>query len=175
MKDKVPFYELVNMFFVGSVFTILALFLCFDSLPLDFVKDNSPVLADWRFLISAVAFIAMYEVGFIINKIGSIIVAPLLSKTKIWPHEEYHVDVSEIAMKNARFQSMITELTLMRSHIVMFSALAIMSLCTGKGIYALPLVACIVIFVLAGRKHNARINTIRKDYQGRNDNPQCNG
>lgn len=174
MKDKVPFYELVNMFFVGSVFTILALFLCFDSLPLDFVKDNSPVLADWRFLISAVAFIAMYEVGFIINKIGSIIVAPLLSKTKIWPREEYHVDVSEIAMKNARFQSMITELTLLRSHIVMFFVLTVISLCKGKVVYTVPFVICIAIFILAGRKHNARINIIRKDYQAQSNNPQCN-
>ena len=76
MKDKVPFYEIVNMFFVGSVFTLLTLLLCFNSLPWDLVKDHLSLFSDWTFLISAVLLIAMYEIGFILNKAGSIIITP---------------------------------------------------------------------------------------------------
>lgn len=169
MKDKVPFYEIVNMFFVGSVFTLLTLLLCFNSLPWDLVKDHLSLFSDWTFLISAVLLIAMYEIGFILNKAGSIIITPILSKTKIWPREEYHIDVSKIAKGNPKFQSMITELVLMRSHIMMFLVLAAIAFYNGKIIYAVTFIVLVVVFVLAGRMHNARINIIRKDYQKENE------
>lgn len=170
MKDKVPFYEIVNMFFVGSVFSLLVVLLYFDSLPLELLRENLTLFSDWTFLISAVLLIAMYEVGFIINKAGSVIVTPILSKMKIWPRDEYHIDVSEISMKNAKFQSMITELVLVRSHIMMFLVLTAVAFRNNKDIYAVTFIVLTVVFVLAGRKHNARINTIRKDYQDRKDN-----
>ena len=41
------------------------------------IKENADLLSDWSILISAVLLIAMYELGFIINKMGSVIIEPI--------------------------------------------------------------------------------------------------
>ena len=114
MKDKIPFYNIVNMFFVGAVFSLCLILLLHSYIPFDWIKENAELLSDWSVLISAILLIAMYELGFIINRMGSIIIVPLysykkLKKFRIWPKENYGIDVSEIAQVNPRFQSMITE------------------------------------------------------------------
>ena len=104
----------------------------------------------------------MYEIGFIINRMGSIIVAPIYEKLKLWPKEEYGIDVSELAQSNPRFQSMITEMNLMRSHIMMCFLLVVISLILGEWIWSGSFVVLIIVFTFGGKKHNTKINTIRK-------------
>ena len=124
MKDKVPFYNIVNMFFVGAVFSLCLAILFCDYIPFEWIKENAKLLSDWNIFISAILLIAMYELGFIINRMGSVIIEPVYrggkrKKFKIWPKDDYGIDVSEIEQINPRFQSMVTELILMRSHIMM--------------------------------------------------------
>ena len=75
--------------------------------------------------------------------------------------------MSEIAKSNPRFQSMITELNLMRSHIMMSAILFVIALILKKWIWAGSFLIVIVIFTLGGRKHNSKINIIRRDYEQR--------
>lgn len=163
MKDKIPFYNIINMFFVGSVFTFIVIVLFhgqFNSIDL-----SAPIFVfvkDWSTVISAILLIVMYEIGFILNRASSVIVEPILTKTKIWPKYPYDKDVSEISEKNSKFQSMITELVLMRTHILLYLIAAILSLFSSYKWFALICVALIIIFIFAGRKHNAKINKIRK-------------
>ena len=105
----------------------------------------------------------MYELGFIINRMGSIIVAPFYKKIKLWPVGQYGIDVSELAQINPRFQSMITELNLMRSHIMMCLLLLVISLSMKKWMWSGVFVLLIVVFTLSGKKHNTKINIIRKE------------
>ena len=77
MNEKIPFYNIVNMFFVGCVFIIFLTPFFIDAIDLDIVKEYSTILSDWTTIISVVAIIAMFEIGFIINRLGSIIVEPL--------------------------------------------------------------------------------------------------
>lgn len=162
MKEKIPFYNIVNMFFVGCVFVIFMIPFFIDAIDLDAVKKYGEILSDWTAIISVVAIIAMFEIGFIINRLGSIIVEPLYAILKIWPREKYDAKVSEISRSNAKFQSMITELNLMRSHIMICLIILIVALFLGKFLYALSMFALICIFSLGGRKHNTKINIIRK-------------
>lgn len=162
MKEKIPFYNIVNMFFVGCVFVIFMIPFFIDAIDLDVVKEYSEILSDWTGIISVVAIAAMFEIGFIINRLGSIIVEPLYVILGIWPREKYDVKVSEISQNNAKFQSMITELNLMRSHIMICLIILIVALFLGKFLYALSMFALICIFSLGGRKHNTKINIIRK-------------
>ena len=101
MKDKIPFYEIVNKFFVGAVFTIFFVIVTADKLSLiDLYNKYATILKDWSVLVATILLIAMYEIGFIINRAGSAFIAPLLEKTKIWPKKEYGIDVSEIKETN---------------------------------------------------------------------------
>ena len=162
MKDKIPFYNIVNMFFVGAVFSLCLAILLRAYIPFEWIKENAELLSDWSILISVILLIAMYEIGFIINRMGSIIVAPIYEKLKLWPKEEYGIDVSELAQSNPRFQSMITEMNLMRSHIMMSFLLVVISLILGEWIWSGSFVVLIIVFTFGGKKHNAKINTIRK-------------
>ena len=152
------------MFFVGCVFTLLLIIVIWDILPIDSLKSYGDFLSNWMAIVSILFLTAMFEVGFIINRLGSIIIEPLYVKCKIWTREKYDVDVSEISQDNRKFQSMITELNLMRSHIMMCVGLLIVSVCLCKWLYVLVLCCLIVVFSLGGRKHNEKINLIRKNY-----------
>lgn len=68
MKEKVPFYNIVNMFFVGAVCSIGTAFIFRDLIPFKWLKDNSEILSEWNVLLTAVLLIVMYELGFIINR-----------------------------------------------------------------------------------------------------------
>ncbi len=163
MKDKIPFYNIVNMFFVGSVFTLLVAVLFHNQL--GFVDLSSPIFTfakDWNVIISAVLLIAMYEIGFILNRASSIIIEPILTKAKIWPKYQYDKDVSEISKDNPKFQSMITDLVLMRSHILMYLILGLFSVFSSYKWFVLVCLVFIIIFVFAGKKHSKKINIIRK-------------
>lgn len=163
MKDKVPFYNIVNMFFVGSVFTFIVAVLFHGHFKtIDLSAPIFTFLGDWSVVISAILLIAMYEIGFILNRVSSIIIEPILTKTKIWPKEDYDIDVSEISEKNSKFQSMITELNLMRTHILLYFIIFWFSLFSIYKWFSIVCVILIVLFILGGQKHNAKINKIRK-------------
>lgn len=162
MKEKIPFYNIVNMFFVGCVFVIFTIPFFIGAIDLDATKKYSEIMSNWTGIVSVAAIAAMFEIGFIINRLGSIIIEPLYVVLKIWPREKYDVKVSEISQSNAKFQSMITELNLMRSHIMICLIILIAALFLGKFLYALSMFALICIFSFGGRKHNTKINIIRK-------------
>ena len=175
MKEKIPYYNIVNMFFVGSVFSLCLAFLMHEDIPFDWLEEHADILSDWSLLISAVLLVAMYELGFIINRMGSIIIAPILEKTKIWKKDEYDIDVSELSSKNAKFQAMITELVLMRSHIMMCVLLVTMAVCKKYWSLSFVFVSMILVFVFGGMKHNSKINKIRKRYhENKQDETQRN-
>ena len=170
MKNKISLYDIVNKFFVGAVFTLLLVVVTVDKLPLvDIYNHYSDILKDWSVIVSAVLLIAMYEIGFVINRGSSAIIAPFLEKTKIWPKEDYTIDISEIKKSNETFNAMITELVLSRSHIFMYLLLTIISFACCKWIFGVVFVAIILLFIISGRKHNQRINKIRKDYAARKE------
>ena len=106
----------------------------------------------------------MFEIGFVINRISSILVEPILIKFKIWPRDGYSIDISEISQSNPKFQSMITEINLMRSHIFIYFVSCIMSFFLRKMEFSIISFFLIIVFVFGGRKHNNKINTIRKEY-----------
>lgn len=163
MKDKMPFYNIANMFFVGSIFTFIILTL-FHSL-FRMVDVSAPIFAflrDWSVVVSAILLIVMYEIGFILNRASSILIEPILTKTKIWPKYEYDKDVSEISEKNSKFQSMITELVLMRTHVLLYLITTVLSFFSPYKWFSGVSILLVILFVLSGRKHNAKINKIRK-------------
>lgn len=163
MKDKIPFYNVVNMFFVGSVFTFIVVVLFHDQFKrIDISAPIFTFLKDWDVVVSAVLLIVMYELGFILNRASSIIIEPILTKTNIWPKYPYDKDVSEISESNSKFQSMITELVLMRTHILLYFVVAVLSLFSAYKWFAAICIILIALFIFAGRKHNSKVNKIRK-------------
>ena len=172
MSEKIPVYHIINMFFVGAVFTLLLTAICFQHIPLEWLKENSDFLSDWAVMISAAIFIVMFEVGFIINRMGAVLIAPLYSKLSIWPREKYDADISELEQQNPRVQAMVTELTLMRSHIMISILLIIPVVLCIKWYWVGINILAVVIFTLGGRRHNEKINIIRKQFADQRNKQQ---
>lgn len=165
MKDKIPFYNIANMFFVGAVFAIANVLLFHECLlDMDLSSQLYMTLKDWSIVATAAIIVVVFEIGFILNRASSVLIAPILEKTKIWSKEKYNLDVSELSNKHPKFQSMITDLVLMRTHILMYLILAIESLFSPYKLASLVCLSIILVIVFSGRKHNARINIMRKSY-----------
>lgn len=165
MKDKIPFYNIANMFFVGAVFAIANVLLFHECLlDMDLSSQLYMTLKDWSIVATAAIIVVVFEIGFILNRASSVLIAPILEKTKIWPKEKYNLDVSELSNKHPKFQSMITDLVLIRTHILMYLILAIESLFSPYKLASLVCLSIILVIVFSGRKHNARINIMRKSF-----------
>ena len=162
MKEKIPFYNIANMFFVGSVFSLFLAVIFADRIDSYSIKNYGELLSNWNMIVYMLVIVAMFEIGFIINRLGSIIIGPLYVWCDIWPKAKYDADVSEISRDNPKFQAMITELNLMRSHIMMSVCLMIISFVECKCCLGMFFLFLIVVFTLGGRKHNEKINLIRK-------------
>lgn len=162
MKDKIPFYNIANMFFVGAVFAIANVLLFHECLlDMDLSSQLYMTLKDWSIVATAAIIVVVFEIGFILNRASSVLIAPILEKTKIWPKEKYNLDVSELSNKHPKFQFMITDLVLIRTHILMYLILAIESLFSPYKLASLVCLSIILVIVFSGRKHNARINIMR--------------
>ena len=108
MKDKIPFYNIANMFFVGAVFAIANVLLFHECLlDMDLSSQLYMTLKDWSIVATAAIIVVVFEIGFILNRASSVLIAPILEKTKIWPKEKYNLDVSELSNKHPKFQFMI--------------------------------------------------------------------
>lgn len=166
MKEKIPFYHIANMFFVGSVFSFVTAVLFFDKLiAIDISTPIFSFLKDWNIVVSTILLILVYEIGFIINRLSSITIAPLFAKTKIWPKSKYDIDLTEICERYPKVQSMVSDFVLMRSHVLLYLIFAILSLFSRYKLLWIVFMCLSIIFIFAGKKHNDKINKIRESYE----------
>jgi hypothetical protein len=153
------------MFFVGAVFSVFNILLFHKCiLGIDLNSSVYVVLKDWSLVVTAAIIVIMFEIGFILNRASSILIAPVLERTKIWPKEKYDFDVLKLSRKDPKFQSIITELVLIRTHILLYLVLTVESLFSSYKLLSLACLALIILLLFSGRKHNARINTLRQSF-----------
>lgn len=165
MKDKIPFYETVNMFFTGTVFSIVLFLLLYKNISIsEQVKELLEYCEKWSVIVGGAVLVSMYEIGFILNKIGAVTLGYILPKANIWPRGKYSITVSEIEKKNTNFRTMNIELHVVRTHIIMYLILGIVAAIMNNWIVAISLAVLVVVFVLAGCRINSLMNKIKKDY-----------
>ena len=151
MKDKIPFYEVANLFFVGVVFTL------FFGITINSVKTAEYYqklfdLCKQSVLISSALVVIMFEFGLIINRIGSLIIEPVLKMTKIWPFRTPKCSLNAIKRKDYTFAANVRNYGVYRSQVVIWLSVLIASLICKKWWFALASVLLIGLFVLSGRK-----------------------
>ena len=171
MKEKVPFYEFANMFFSGASFSVLLVFLFYDypGFFKKFIEIISP-LKDWTVVVSAALLVAMYEIGFILNKTSSVLLGRLLEHSKIWPREKYGISVSQLEEKVPKFRSLNIELHVTRTHIVMYLILFGVSMFLRKWFVGIVFLAIAILLLFAGKITNSFMNKIKSDYNSTEDN-----
>lgn len=165
MKEKIPFYDIANMFFTGAVFSTISSLLVYDKIQLSGNLQNLlSFCKDWSVIVGTAVLIIMFEIGLILNKAGSVLLGKLFEKT-LWPKTAYSIKVSELEKENEKFKSLNTELHVVRTHILMYFLLAILALIMKKWIPFVIFIVFVVMFIFAGKRTNKFMNKIKEDYE----------
>ena len=171
MEVKIPFYNLVNMLLTGIVF-IGGISLFLPELVMDII--NNPIISrtDTCTELTKIIFIFAfaYETGLIINRIGSILIEPLLKKLKFIPFNDNYVKFNIKQKKYPIMHTLSREYALSRTRITMFILLTIISLFSIHKLFAILLVIVTLIYFASYRKHAKKIVDLMNESEDNNGN-----
>lgn len=158
MEIKIPFYNILNMFLTGLVFLGGCVILYPDSA---ITILNNEVIKNLgtgpEIIIVICAFAIAYEVGLIINRIGSIILEPFLKWTKLIPFDDDYVKFNNKKKEYPIMSTLSREYALSRTGTVLFLILLVLSLFTSNWVLAIVFASITVVYYLSCRKHSTKI------------------
>lgn len=158
MEIKVPFYNILNMFLTGLVFLGGCVFIFPDSTAAIFNSDIIKNLgAGPEIVITVCTFAVAYEVGLIINRIGSVILEPFLKWVRLIPFNDNYTLFNQKKKEYSIMSTLSREYALSRTGIVLFFLLLILSALKGK--CSLVVICAVItgIYFLSCRKHAGKI------------------
>ena len=148
MDVKIPLYNILNMFLTGFVFLagIITLY------PVTLIE-----------VVTGEVFIKLStvpEIVLLLCLIGSVIIEPVLIKTKFLRFSENYSLYAEASKKTPMLNTISREYALSRTSIVEFLVLAIWSTCIGKWLLSVCYLAVAIVFLFSCKKHSAKIATV---------------
>ena len=158
MEIKVPFYHVVNMFLTGLVLLGGCIILFPDIA--SSVLDNSIITRTSAVpeIVGIICIIAIaYEVGLIVNRIGSIFIEPVLKKTKMIPFDIDYVKYNKAKKRFPFMETLSREYGLSRTGTALFLVLTVMALFSSSKVLAIPLIVIAIINIVSCRKHASKI------------------
>ena len=161
MDAKIPLYNILNMFLTGFVF-LAGIITLYPVLLIEVVTGDVFIkLSTVPEIVLLLCLIASsYEIGLILNRTGSVIVEPILIKTKILRFSENYSLYAETSKKTPMLNTISREYALSRTSIVEFLVLAIWSTCIGKWLLSVCYLAVAIVFLFSCKKHSAKIATV---------------
>lgn len=164
MEIKVPFYNVLNMFLTGFVFVGCTM-LQYSEKIIKFVNSETFAhLTSVSEMVLILIIIAIaYEIGLILNRLGSVILEPLLKKTRLIPFDNRYRIFQEKAQKFPIMNTLSREYALSRTGIGEFVILAISSGIRGKYELLWIFICIAIIYLLSCRKHASKIVSLMKD------------
>lgn len=163
MDVKIPLYNILNMFLTGFVFlagiiTLYPVTLIEVVTGEVFIKLSTVPEIVLLLLLCLIA--SSYEIGLILNRAGSVIIEPVLIKTKFLRFSENYSLYAEASKKTPMLNTISREYALSRTSIVEFLVLAIWSTCIGKWLLSVCYLAVAIVFLFSCKKHSTKIATI---------------
>lgn len=158
MEIKLPIYDLLNRFLIGLVFIGCVFFINISCFSQYINKDYFETLSIVPEIIITICIFAIsYEVGFIINRIGSVVLEPLLKKIHVVPFNNDYKLFNKAKEKYPIMDILSREYALSRTSIILFFSLAIIALFGENKILSIIFVMITIVFGLSCRKFAKRI------------------
>jgi hypothetical protein len=158
METKVPFYNITNIFLPGLVIIGSCIMLFLEEVKKIVNSIASIDNLGFEILITVACFAIAYEVGYIIFRIGAIIVEPILIKLFGWAKYEDFIAAGKTSEKAYNKLKMLsTEYGYARTRITLFIVLSVL---TGVQMYWWIMaicIICLVLFTLTARGHMKKI------------------
>lgn len=146
------------MFLTGFVFIGGIMFQNAEKIT-DFIGTESftKLMAISEVLLILIVVSVAYEVGLVLNRIGSVILEPILKKTKIIPYDDRYAVFREKSKEFPIMNTLSREYALSRTGIAEFLILAIISVMKCKCGLAVIFLCVSLIYLLSCRKHATKI------------------
>ena len=165
MEVKIPFYNILNMFLTGLVFVggyaMIDPDFAVDILSSDMLKTVGSIP---EILMVVGVFAAAYEIGLIINRIGSVIVGEILIRMKLISYDNDYLRYNVQKKKFPIMSTLSREYALSRTGVTLFIIL------TGLAVYRARMFLVwifgfiVVVYFLSLKKYSEKIIVLMKDY-----------
>jgi hypothetical protein len=167
MDTKIPFYNLLNMFLIGLIFTgcCIVLFneqvLCF--IKSDIFKSIKEINVGFETVITISFFAVIYEIGFIINRIGSLIESLLKKCPVLLPFDNDYKKFSERKKEFPIMTTLSREYALSRTSISLFFLMTVISCFCYNWVFVAIMFLLTILFYFSMRKHASKIVELMKN------------
>ena len=169
MDVKIPLYNILNMFLTGFVF-LAGIITLYPVTLIEVVTGEvfiklSTVPEIVLLLLCLIA--SSYEIGLILNRAGSVIIEPVLIKTKFLRFSENYSLYAEASKKTPMLNTISREYALSRTSIVEFLVLAIWSTCIGKWLLSVCYLAVAIVFLFSCKNTPQKLQQLLKCFEKR--------
>ena len=158
MEIKIPFYNILNMFLTGLVFFGgCAVVFPMDTLNLLKNEIITSIGTGPEIVFTVCAFAAAYEIGLIINRIGSVIIEPVLKKVKLIPFDNDYVKYNKKKKEYPIMDILSREFALSRTGIALFVILSVLAVCAHAWIWSIVFALVGIVYFFSCKKHAQKI------------------
>ena len=158
MEVKIPFYHVLNMFLTGLIFVAGLMMVYPDSavtlLQSDIVANIDTVP---EIIVTVCVFAAAYEIGLIINRIGAVIVEPVLKAINAIPFDDDYVKYNEKKKEYSIMNTLSREFALSRTGMALFGMLLSLAVYEKKKLLIGLFLIVVIVYFLSFRKYAHKI------------------
>ena len=165
MNTKIPLYNYLNMVLTGLIFTGCLFFIFVNDTHFEVYSiliDSLSVVSETALLV--VLFAIIYEVGYIINRIGSIFIEPLFMKLKIIEYNEDYSLFNDAKNEYPILSTLSREYAVSRTQVTLFLLVLLASFIKLNIFFICISFICIFIFAFSMSKHSKKINKLILSY-----------
>ena len=163
MEIEIPLYDLLNRFLIGLVFIGCVFLINISSVKPYLKKDYFETLsAGSEIIITIVIFAISYEIGLVINRIGSIAIEPLLKATHLIPFDDDYKRFNTAKKQYPIMDTLSREYAFSRTSITLFVILTILSLLGENKLLSILFIMLVLVFVLSCKRFAGRIVELMK-------------
>ena len=158
MELKVPFYEFLNMLLTGIVFVVGFVVICPEFL-LTFLSSEMAQYFSTKseILIAAGIFAITYEIGLLINRLGSVFLEPMIKKVKWIEFNDDYVLFNEKKKIHPILTTLSREYASSRTRIVLYFLLDILSFMNLRYWLILVNMGLMIFYYLSCKKYSSKI------------------
>ena len=158
MELKVPFYEFLNMLLTGIVFVVGFAVICPEYLLMFLSSELAKSFSTKsEILIAACVFAITYEIGLLINRLGSVFIEPLIKKVKWIEFNDDYVLFNEKKKIHPILATLSREYASSRTRIVLYFLLTILSFMNSRYWLALVSLGLMIFYYLSCKKYSSKI------------------
>lgn len=166
MNMTIPYYEIINRFLLGLLLAAgIAIFHVpeiMNWLSTETVQSLT-IPTGLETVATVCLFAVIYEVGYIINRISSVLTEELLVRIKVWPKRSDYVQFNKAKEHYKILPVLAREYDFCKGQITLFSVLIIYALILRIWPFVMIYASIIIFFAVSGWKFSERINSLVKE------------